>query len=406
MNSSTIFKNDYPLKFFNYILPLRTLKNLNIAHIFLQLRRSLFLLILFLASVLLPPLKSDAQVLRDTASSNMVKKCVDNIYNFRFEEARELAETINSSFPNHPVGHILNGMITYWENFPLLPSTLPGDSFQDELRTCIRICEENTDPSDYAEFLLANLGARGLLLMFYADNDLSNEVFPLAKTTWRYLKESFDFTSSYDDFYFFTGLYNYYREAYPDKHPVYKVLAVLFPKGNIEKGLKELRMAADNSIMLKAEAAFFLSHIFINFENNYIRGEPHSRFLYGTYPGNEQYFAIYMKNLLLLKKFDEAENLIRSKNGSIRNPFVKAELTIFRGIIREKKYGDLQEARRLYNRGIADITPYINYGDEIAAYAYFGLSRIADAGDDRQEKKLYRKRALDLTDYKAVSFDE
>lgn len=352
------------------------------------------------------PFSSDAQVLRDTASSNMVKRCVDNIYNFRFDEAREIAEVINQNFPKHPVGLILSGMITYWENFPLLPSTSPGNSFQDDLRTCIRLCEEHTDQSDYAEFLLANLGARGLLLMFYADNELSNEVFPLAKTTWRYLRESFDHTSSYYDYYFFTGLYNYYREAYPDRHPVYKVLAVLFPKGNIEKGLKELRMAADNSILLKAEAAFFLSHIFINFENNYSRGEAYSRFLHETYPGNEQYLAIYINNLLLLKKYDAAENLIRAKNESVRNPYVQAELTIFIGIIREKKYKDLHEAQRLYNKGIADITPYINYGDEIAAYAYFGLSRIADAGNDRQAKKLYRRRALDLTDYKAVSFDE
>ncbi len=352
----------------------------------------------------MPP-GSGAQVLSDTASSNMVKRCVGNIYNFRFDEAREIAQVINHSFPRHPVGHILNGMITYWENFPLLPSTPPGNSFQDEMRTSIRLCEENTDPSHYAEFLLGNLGARGLLLMFYADNELSNEVFPLAKSTYRYLRESFNYTSSYDDFYFFTGLYNYYREAYPDRHPVYKVLAVLFPKGDIEKGLRELRTAAQRSIMLKAEAAFFLSHIFINFENNYARGEAHSRFLYETYPGNEQYMAIYINNLLLLKKYDDAENLIRKKNGSVRNPYVRAELTIFSGIIREKKYKDLNEAQRLYNKGIADITPYINCGDEIAAYAYFGLSRIADASGDRQAKKLYRRRALDLTDYKEVSFD-
>lgn len=370
------------------------------------MKRSLLLIIIFLVSEITIPFRSYSQVLRDTSSSNMVKRCVDNIYNFRFNEAREISEKINNSFPRHPVGHILNGMIIYWENFPLLPGTAQGDTFQDEMRACIKLGELKTDRDDYAEFLLGNLGARGLLLMFYADNELSNEVFPLAKTTWRYLRESFSYTSSYDDFYFFTGLYNYYREAYPTRHPVYRVLAVLFPKGDVVKGLKELRTAAQKSIMLKAEAAFFLSHIFINFENNYARGESHSRFLYEAYPGNEQYFAIYIRNLLLLKKYDEAENLIRSKNGSIRNPFVKAELTIFSGIISEKKYRNLQEAQRLYNKGIADITPYINYGDEIAAYAYFGLSRIADAQNDRQGKKLYRKRALDLTDYKAVTFDD
>lgn len=360
---------------------------------------------LALASVPVLPLQSGAQILRDPASSEMVKQCVGDIYNLRFAEARELMHRINQSWPGHPVGHILSGMITYWENFPLLPATPAAISFRNDMNACIAICSNNQDPPDYAEYLLANLGARGLLLMFYADNDLSSEVFPLARSTWSYLRKSFNYTSSYDDFYFFTGLYNYYREAYPDKHPVYKVIAILFPKGDREKGLTELRRAAENSIMLKAESAFFLSHIFIDFENNYKQGEAHSRFLYETYRGNEQYLAIYIRNLLLLKEFDEAENLMLSKNGSLKNPFVQAEMTIFRGIIQEKKHGNLPEAQQLYNKGIADITPYIVYGNEIASYAYFGLSRIAGMNGDRQGKKLFRRRALELSDYKSVTFD-
>ncbi|HNR42230.1 MAG TPA: hypothetical protein PKL65_08365 [Bacteroidales bacterium] len=369
------------------------------------MKRLIFLLMLALASVPMLPLQSGAQILRDPESLETVKQCVDNIYNFRFGEARELLQKIKRSWPGHPVGYILSGMITYWENFPLLSSTPAGDSFRDDLNACIRICGDVRNPPDYAEYLLANLGARGLLLMYYADNDLSSEVFPLARSTWRYLRESFNYTSSYDDFYFFTGLYNYYREAYPDKHPVYKVIAILFPKGDREKGLTELRRAAGNSIMLKAESAFFLTHIFINFENNYERGEAPGRFLHETYRGNEQYLAIYVRNLLLLRKYDEAGDLIRIRNGSLANPFVRAEMTIFSGIIQEKKYGNLAEAQRLYNKGIADINPYIVYGDEIASYAYFGLSRIAGMNNDRQGKKLYRKRALELTDYKSVTFD-
>ena len=65
-------------------------------------------------------------------------------------------------------------------------------------------------------------------------------------------------SSVYPDFYFFTGLYNYYREAYPEAHPIYKVLAFLFPRGDREKGSAELQNAGANSIMLKAEAYSFL----------------------------------------------------------------------------------------------------------------------------------------------------
>ena len=63
----------------------------------------------------------------------------------------------------------------------------------------------------------------------------------------------------YSDFYFFTGVYNYYREAYPEAYPVYKPLALLFPKGSKTKGLEDLLIASKNSIFLKAEAFSFLS---------------------------------------------------------------------------------------------------------------------------------------------------
>lgn len=370
------------------------------------MKRIKLYIILIYTVALLKPAGLNCQVLRDTATANLLKKCVDNIYNFRFDEARKLSLEINQVFPGHPVFYLLNGMTTYWENFPLLPFTKAAGSFETDLRTCIRICEQKQKPGDYAEFLLANLGARGLLLMYYADNDMSREVFPLATSTYRYLRQSFDYKSSYYDFYFFTGLYNYYREAYPEAHPVYKVLAVLFPKGNIETGLKELETAVERAVMLKAESAFFLSNIYINFENNYYKAGIFSRFLNKTYPGNEHYLAIYIKNLLLEKKFDEAESLILSQGAEMVNPFVKAQISILNGIIREKKYKDLHEAQRFYNKGITDMSPYLGYGDEIAAYAFFGLSRIADANNDKQAKRLYRKRALDLTDYKTVTFDD
>jgi hypothetical protein len=337
---------------------------------------------------------------------NLVKKCVDNIYNFNFDGAAELSGKINESFPGHPVVLLLKGMTLYWENFPLLPSTPAGTLFENYLYKCISLCENRTDSSDYPEFLLANLGARGLLLEYFADNDISKNVFDIATSTYRYLRQSFDFTGAYNDFYFFTGLYNYYRETYPEAHPVYKVLAVLFPRGDAEKGLREMNTAAIKSVMLKAEAAFFLTHIYVNFENDYTKAGIYSRYLNTTYPQNEQYLALRVKSLLLMKNYDEAESIISDYGNELNNPFVKAQFEIFKGIIMEKKYNDREEAQRSYNKGIADIYPYISYGDEIAAYAFFGLSRIAGINNDKQGKKLYRKRALDLTDYKEVNFDD
>jgi len=118
------------------------------------------------------------------------------------------------------------------------------------MRQCIRLAETNNNPAYEAEYLLANLCARGMLLMFYAENDLIMEVIPLTISAYKYLRRAFDFASICTDLYYFTGVYNYYREAYPEAHPVYKTLAFLFPKGNKTKSSIWQMQARGSSIML------------------------------------------------------------------------------------------------------------------------------------------------------------
>jgi len=347
-----------------------------------------------------------AQILKDTATFSLIKKGVDHIYNLEFNHAGEVYNKISRSYPGHPIVHLFRGIMTYWQNYPLLPSSPQRDSYETDMRRCIELCEKKYDPANEAEYLLANLGARGMLLLFYADNGLSMEVFPLATSTYQYVRRSFDFTSVYSDFYFFTGLYNYYREAYPEAHPVYKTLAFLFPKGDKAKGIKQLQLAAGNSIVLKAESYSFLSGICISFENNYQLASQYSKSLHQLYPSNLQYLAVYIKNLLLIKRYDEAENLIRSSGIKMRNSYFQAQLSIFNGILYEKKYRDIRQAQQHYSKGIKDISVFGDFGNEFAAYGYFGMSRISDASGDKNYKKIYRKQAMELASFKRVNFDE
>jgi hypothetical protein len=346
------------------------------------------------------------QILKDTAAINLLKRGVDDIYNFRFDDARDISQKLYQSFPEHPVVFLFNGMIKYWENYPLIPSSPVSGSYENDMTSCIRVCEETNNPPDYAEYLLSNLGARGMLLMYYADNNLSEKVIPLTKSTYRYLRQSFGYTFVYPDFYFFTGLYNYYREAYPDAHPIYKMLAFLFPKGDRTRGLEEMQTASRLSIMLKGETSSFLSYIYISFENDYQQAFIYSESRHLLYPANLAYLADYIKTLLLLKRYDDAEIIIGSSDGEVGNSYFQAQLSIFNGILQEKKYHDYAQAKKYYSKGIGDLSAFGYYGNEYTAYAFFGLSRISDIDNQKHNKKVYRKKALELTSYKKVNFDE
>jgi hypothetical protein len=345
-----------------------------------------------------------AQVLSDTAMLNLIKKGVDYIYNYQFDKASAVYEIIKSRYPDHPVPYLFRGEMTYWKYFPLIPSSPALKYFTDDLLKCMDLCAKKRNTAWEAEYLLSDLGARGLLLLYYSDNDLTMDVIPLASNTYQPLRKAFDFTDSYIDFYYFTGLYKYYREAYPEAHPVYKPFAMLFPRGDRVKGLNELKLAASYSIFLKAESSCFLTHIFISYEHNFPAACQYSKALYERYPGNNHYLANYVKSLLLTKQYDEAERVLKQYRNPL-NQYYRIQKNILEGILYEKKYRNFKYAEILYNEGIKDAVALGVFANEFQAYGYFGLSRIMKTKNEDRLSKSYHKKALDLAEYKELNFD-
>jgi len=348
----------------------------------------------------------DAQLLRDTTVLKLVKEDIDYIYNLQFNNAREVYTKIIQKYPGHPIVFLLKGLMTYWENYPMLHTSPSHVSFEEDMRQCIRLSETNDNPDYEAEYLLADLCARGMLLNFYDDNDLIMDVIPLTTSTYKHVRRAFNFTSACTDLYYFTGVYNYYREAYPKIYPVYKSLALLFPRGDIETGLKELQTAAINSVVLKAESCTLLTLIYLDFENKLPESLFYCKTLYERYPENGLFLSTYIRNLMLMKKYDEAEKLISAIPEEDGYKYFQAQLLILKGILQEKRYHDNKLASQYYNKGINDISLFGKYGNEYAAYAYFGLSRISDDKGEKHTRKIYRKEAMKLADFKKINFDK
>jgi hypothetical protein len=345
----------------------------------------------------------NGQILKDPRSLKLVKEAVDHIYNLHFDEARYACNRINSIYPGHPVVSLLRGMIIYWDNYPLLSSSKAQADFEYQIHACIEKCDKHS-PGNETEFLLAGLCARGISLMFYTDNNLYSRILPLAGSTYRNVRRAFNHTSESSDLYFYTGLYNYYREVYPAAHPLYRPIYFLFPAGDRQKGLRELQTAFEESIFMKAEASSYLSSGYKYFENDFPKAAGFSKTLYRNYPLNYIYRARCIEDLLLSHQYDEAERLLSSGN-TISNTFYQAQLMIFRAILDEKKYHDMNSAEKGYLEGARAIASYGNYGAAYAAYAWFGLSRISALRNDRQNEKTYRRKALELTDFGQVNFD-
>ncbi len=147
-------------------------------------------------------------------------------------------------------------------------------------------------------------------------------------------------------------MYNYYREAYAIAHPIYKPVLVFFPHGNKKLGLAQLKISADSSIFLAAESMTFLAGIYQDFEKDPAKAIMYSKKLKETFPRNHEYKIQYIRDLLVIKKFGEAESLLNGMPYESLNRFYQSQIDIFKGVIQEQKYKNPKSAEQLYWSGI------------------------------------------------------
>lgn len=368
-----------------------------------DLRKSIFVLII---SVIFFNCCINAQLLDDTTAISLVRSGIDKIYNLQFDDAEEIYTEIKRLYSDHPVEYLFHGMMVYWQNYPLLPGSPQRSIYEDDMKKCIRLSEKRPYSKDHeGEAVLSNLCARGLLLLFYADNEMSVNVIPVATSTYKYIMRSFDFNKVYTDLNYFTGLYNYYRDAYPKFHPVYKTVAILFPPGSMQTGLSQLNIAAEKSIILRAEAQSILAWIYTYYESNFEVSLTYTGSLCEKYPANPYFRSLHIKNLMLLKKYDEAEKYIEEYKKFPDNKYFNAELQVYHGLLQEKKYKNYESARKFYNEGLIELTDFGEFGKEFSAYAWFGLSRLNEAAGNRTEAKKCHRKALEDTNFRNINFD-
>src|SRR5512147_2822494 len=131
------------------------------------------------------PLASGAQIFQDTSAMNIIKKGIGHIYDFQFSDAENIFKTINAKYPGHPVTYMYKAMLIYYENYPLVPGSVKSKVFEAQLWTSIRVCEKDKAWEDDPEKLLIDLCARGMLMLFYTDNEMNSEVISMTPATYK-----------------------------------------------------------------------------------------------------------------------------------------------------------------------------------------------------------------------------
>ena len=241
--------------------------------------------------------------------------CLRHTYNFSFAAARDYQQELLSLTPDHPAPYFLHALIIYWENFPLTQENKKSDQFLQLMDKTMNLAEPFlSSEKTYLEGVFFELFGRAFKVMFWADNGQPLKIIPELGTMYRHTMEGFRLKEDFSEFYFSTGLYNYYIEAYPEAHPVYKPLIAFMKHGNKDLGLIQLNKAIQETVYLRVESLFFMSLIQLHYEEDLESAAYYAKQLCSDYPGNIYYKGHLVIILLHQGRFREVREVIENMN--------------------------------------------------------------------------------------------
>jgi len=331
----------------------------------------------------------------------MADSCLEHTYNFSFTEARAYQQKLKQLSPHHPAPFFLEALILYWEEFPLTPEKESSDRFIELMDGCVKQAENMlSDEKLYLEGVFFELFGRAFQAMFWADNGKSGKVIPDLGPMYGQTKEGFLLKDQFIEFYFSTGLYNYYIEAYPEAHPIYTPVLSLMHEGDRELGLRQLNYAIENTTFLKVESLLFMSLIQLNYEQDLNTAALYAERLHRSYPHNIYYQGLLAIIQLHRKHYHRAEEILVIMEGQ-NDDYSKMIMAIVRASISENG-GNGKNAEKLYLSTIELAESIGSFADLFQAAGYMGLSRLYEDRGMKTEAKKYTRKAEIHTNYKFI----
>lgn len=358
-------------------------------------------LLLFL--IILLPYGLQAQsysLLSHEQSLEKVEEVTNLIYNGQHTSALQQLNLLKNDIPvDHPVFPMLKALNYYWQDAPMHTGSPNFEAFSQQLRETVRLSEaylRREQDETLVNFLA--LSAHSLLTRFHADKGDYMATVGEAKNAYSYMKKGFGLTDEYSEFLFPIGLYNYYREKYPEVHPVYKPFMFFFRSGDKEKGLEQLQYATKKNVFTKPEAGVFLVHIYLYYENNPAAALRNMRPLYKEYPQNRffriQYTETLLANNLFVSAKPHIEYLLQQSD-----PYYKMSGALFHAIYLEKQERNYTEASKYYQQALSTAGQLSYAANVYKAMAYAGTARIHHRQNETEQARAAYKKALELASY-------
>ena len=346
--------------------------------------------------------QSTPHLLDNPEKLELAKQAILKMYNWELPQANACLQKFRVGFEEHPAVPFTEAMIMYWKHAPL---DLYGNVFPKHEKLLIQasdLAEKMLEKDEEdMEAIFFKMSARSLLMKYYADKGQTMKAVGEARGVYKLMKQGFDLKEELNEFYFTTGIYNYYREYYPERYPVYKPFAWVFQSGDRDLGLEQLEYSARNATFTSPEAYRYLTYIYLRYELKKDKALAFAKELANRFPKNKLFEVNYIETLLLVKKYDLAEQHAEKLMHHTHDSFYSTAGHLFKGMVYELKYNDLDKAFDHYKK-VEDKLDKLGFRFvELKTYAYYGLSKYwSEKGDGDKAKDYYKlAKEFDNNDY-------
>ncbi len=335
------------------------------------------------------------RLIDDKPSLDTMSKAVQLLYNGHFDLAEQTALSIRKKYQNHPSMPLFTALLRYWRYMPVHQSPKELEAYRLLLFRTASLSEDLLKRNEKnPEAIFFNMMAYLMMARLNAETGEYIKAVSDARKAYVQLKKGMELKEKYPEFYFSTGLFHFYREFYPEAHPVYKPFAFFFESGDKKLGLQEMEVAANRSVYCKAEALTFLTFINLRYEDNLSEALRISKRLIEEYPNNNVYKLLRTEVLLEAEKYDAAEGLI-SDLLTQSSTFLFAPAMAFHGILHEKYFKKYELAKGFYLKSLQLAKPKRKSEDVYAFACYIGLGRIYKAENNMERARYYFRKAAD-----------
>jgi tetratricopeptide (TPR) repeat protein len=365
--------------------------------------KSIIISLLFCVITFLAWAQPNNHILPDKATTDIVKVALDHTYNFEFEESKKICDQIRKKYPLHPGPDFIMALNLYWEMFY-------NDSFKEKAPQMLVHLTRSMELSKImltydekdVEAVFFKLASECYLALYYSERNENSSAVGYAKKMYSSMKVAMTLKDKLNEFYFPTGIYNYYVVMYPEVHPVFKPFMWMFMSGTKAQGFKDMDYAWKNAVFCKMECAYHLCNIYIKYEGTPLLAYEYTKALYEKYPGN-LFFALRHAEVLLAKgEYKEVEKIAHLLFKSNRKYFVSASYILY-GLLYENYFKEPETAIMFYQKAIQSFQETANPEVDYLSMAYAGAGRYYNKKGDKRKATEYYKKCQEIAEYRTIS---